>query len=51
MESTWSPHGVYMESITQLSKYALSCVLYGLHVDSSGVYMELWSPHGVYGAE
>jgi hypothetical protein len=44
MESTWSPHGVYMESIAQLSKYALSCV------DSSGVYMELWSPHGVYGA-
>jgi hypothetical protein len=26
MESTWSPDGVYMESIAQLSAYALSYV-------------------------
>jgi hypothetical protein len=48
MESTWSPHRVYMESITQLSKYALSYVLCGLYVDSMWTLVEsIWS-YGVH---
>jgi hypothetical protein len=48
MESIWSPDGVYMESITQLSKYALSCVLCGLYVDFMWTLVEsIWS-YGVH---
>jgi hypothetical protein len=47
MESTWSPDGVYMKTIAQLSKYALFYVdsmwtlveavwSYGVHIESMG---------------